>query len=291
MISAIINSIYVFNKTPYIYCSIYYMSAPVLGPSSRGITQSDVSHAADSLLRAGERPTIDKVRAKIGKGSPNTINPMLDAWWRALSARLDSGPAALHRLPETVAHVAEALWMQALEEGRRRAQQELKTSERIAADHQQNLEVRSHVLTLREGELDSRLRDRDRTVEELNLRLREITGALRKEQAARELLAERLTHPAPSSSSGRAVRAPALARQRRVKGVTSTRLPETRPRRRASVAASLPQSRRSMGPARARTRPTPKRTKKPQRAAPLRNSAKSKTRSRPAARRKRPKRG
>jgi hypothetical protein len=174
------------------------MSAPTsppsrLGPAPRGITHSDVSYAADTLLRAGERPTIEKIRLKIGKGSPNTINPLLDAWWKTLSARLDSGPAALHRLPETVAHVAEALWMQALEEGRRRAHQELKTSERLAADAQQNLEVRSHVLTLREGELDSRLRDRDRTIEDLNLRLRELTTMLRKEQATRESLTHRLT--------------------------------------------------------------------------------------------------
>jgi hypothetical protein len=163
-----------------------------LGPPPRGITQSDVAHAADSLLRAGERPTIEKIRAKIGRGSPNTINPLLDAWWKTLSARLDSGPAALHRLPETVAHVAEALWMQALEEGRRRAHAELKTSERLSLDHQQNLEVRSHVLTLREGELDSRLRDRERTIDDLNLRLRELTTMLRKEQATRESQLQRI---------------------------------------------------------------------------------------------------
>jgi len=163
-----------------------------LGPASRGITLSDVSHAADALLRAGERPTIERVRQKLGKGSPNTINPLLDAWWKTLSARLDSGPAALHRLPETVAHVAEALWMQALEEGRRRAHAELKTSERIASDKEQNLEVRSHVLTLREGELDSRLRDRERTIHDLNLRLRELTTILRKEQATRESSSRRI---------------------------------------------------------------------------------------------------
>jgi hypothetical protein len=162
------------------------------GAPSRGITQSDVSHAADSLLRAGERPTIDKVRAKIGKGSPNTINPMLDAWWKTLAARLDSGPAALHRLPETVAHIAEALWMQALEEAKRRATLEQRDSARLAELDQQRLEVRSHVLTLREGELDSRLRDRDRTIEDLNLRLRELTGLLRKEQATRESLSRQI---------------------------------------------------------------------------------------------------
>jgi hypothetical protein len=151
------------------------------------------SHAADSLLRAGERPTIDKVRKRIGKGSPNTINPMLDAWWKTLSARLDSGPAAFHRLPETVAHVAEALWMQALEEAKRRAALEERDSARLAELDQQRLEVRSHVLTLREGELDSRLRDRDRTIEDLKLRLREFTGLLRKEQATRDLLSRQIT--------------------------------------------------------------------------------------------------
>jgi hypothetical protein len=83
--------------------------------------------------------------------------------------------------------------MQALEEGRRRAHQELKTSERLADTKEQNLEVRSHVLTLREGELDSRLRDRDRTIDDLNLCLRELATLLRKEQAARELQTQRVT--------------------------------------------------------------------------------------------------
>ena len=163
-----------------------------LGPPPRGITQSDVSHAADSLLRLGERPTIEKIRSKIGRGSPNTINPMLDSWWKTLSARLDSGPAALHRLPESIAHIAEALWVQALEEGKRRAALEQRDSARLADLDKQRLELRSHVLTLREGELDSRLRDRDRTIEELNLRLREITGSLRKEQATREMLSRQI---------------------------------------------------------------------------------------------------
>jgi hypothetical protein len=165
-----------------------------IGPLPRGIAQSDVSHAADSLLREGERPTIEKIRAKIGRGSPNTINPMLDAWWKTLSARLDFGPAALHRLPESVAHIAEALWMQALEEGKRRALLEQRDSTRLTELDKQRLELRSHVLTLREGELDSRLRDRDRTIEELNLRLRELTGLLRKEEATRELLSRQITN-------------------------------------------------------------------------------------------------
>src|SRR5271169_6506812 len=107
---------------------------------SRGITSRDVELAADALLRAGERPTIERVREKIGRGSPNTINPALDAWWKRLASRLDAGPAALHRLPEAVAHVAEALWMQALEEGRRRASLEQLSGERAAIAERQALE-------------------------------------------------------------------------------------------------------------------------------------------------------
>jgi len=204
-----------------------------LGPPHRGVSQSDVSHAADALLRLGVRPTVEKIRTKIGRGSPNTINPMLDSWWKTLSARLDSGPAALHRLPESIAHIAEALWMQALEEGKRRATLEQRDSARLAELDKQRLELRSHVLTLREGELDSRLRDRDRTIEDLNLRLRELTAALRKEQATREALARRLTTPAPQL----------LARAPARKGTTRTRtLPRTKKREKTRRAAPLRKS-------------------------------------------------
>jgi len=162
------------------------------GRPTRGVTASDVERAADGLLRAGERPTIEKVRESLGTGSPNTINPLLDVWWKKLSARLDAGPAALHRLPESVAHVAEALWMQALDEGRRRAEQELHSSTRNVNKDKQDLEVRSHVLTLREGELESRLLDRERTLVNLETQLRELTLLLRKEHATREAQTKRI---------------------------------------------------------------------------------------------------
>jgi hypothetical protein len=199
------------------------------GPGFRYVTQSDVSHAADTLLRLGERPTIDKVRARIGKGSPNTINPMLDAWWKTLSARLDSGPAALHRLPESIAHIAEALWMQALEEAKRRAVLEQRDSARLTELDKQRLELRSHVLSLREGELDSRLRDRDRTIEALQDQVNALTGILRKEQATRESLSRQLTERRPARE-----RAP--ARSTRIKKQKKI-AKKTRPRKRAKRTA------------------------------------------------------
>ncbi len=151
----------------------------------RGIASTDVERAADSLLRDGQRPTIDR-------GSPNTINPLLDAWWKRLAGRLDAGPAALHRLPEPVLLAAEGLWMQTLEEARRRAAAEQGSRQSTLAKDRQDLEIRSHVLSLRESELTSRLQDRDRRIAQLELELQTLITLLRKEQASRAAADRRL---------------------------------------------------------------------------------------------------
>lgn len=167
------------SVTIYICCSIRYMTEEtppyrVDVDPSRGVGAADVERAADALLRAGERPTVERVRQKIGRGSPNTINPLLDAWWKRLAGRLDAGPAALHRLPEVVLHTAEALWLHALQEARIRVRQELGVEDRRISQTEQALQVRSHVLTLREGELDRRLQDRDGEIALLRQRIRDL---------------------------------------------------------------------------------------------------------------------
>lgn len=55
---------------------------------ARGITEADVLEAADALLARGERPTIERVRQELGRGSPNTVNRHLDAWWASLAQRV-----------------------------------------------------------------------------------------------------------------------------------------------------------------------------------------------------------
>jgi hypothetical protein len=227
------------------------MPAPTTPPTPygapvRGITGRDVELAADALLRAGERPTIEKIRDKIGRGSPNTINPLLDAWWNRLASRLDAGPAALHRLPESVAHVAEALWMQALEEGRRRAEQETTREARSVAHSKDDLEVRSHVLTLREGELDRRLQDRDRAQATLESQLHELALLLRKEQATREAQAQRIASLEEEllATSRKAQRAPGrappvkLKRQPQTKRAIKSAKPPLRKHKKRSPRAS-----------------------------------------------------
>ena len=83
---------------------------------ARGITESDVFTACDALLLAGERPTIERVRQTIGRGSPNTVSPMLDAWFKGLGRRLqDPGAfAAPPDVPEPILQAAQHFWEVAL---------------------------------------------------------------------------------------------------------------------------------------------------------------------------------
>ncbi|MEJ8816065.1 DNA-binding protein [Variovorax ureilyticus] len=74
--------------------------------------------AADTLLAEGLRPTLERVRQKMGRGSPNTVSPMLERWV-ALGARLAGGanPSAnlaagndADGVPVSVRNRSGALW-------------------------------------------------------------------------------------------------------------------------------------------------------------------------------------
>ena len=83
---------------------------------ARGITQDQVNAAIDALVVAGERPTIERVRAALGTGSPNTLTRMLDTWWAALGDRLSlqRQKVAMPDAPCEVSALASQLWEQAL---------------------------------------------------------------------------------------------------------------------------------------------------------------------------------
>jgi len=87
---------------------------------ARGITEIDVHTAADELVAAGERPTVERIRAHLGTGSPNTVTRWLETWWRALGSRLQSKRQTFadSEVPEAVAALAGEWWGMALEAGR-----------------------------------------------------------------------------------------------------------------------------------------------------------------------------
>src|SRR5690348_4485206 len=90
----------------------------------RGITQEQVNQAADAIIAAGERPTVEKIRQQLGTGSPNTVTRMLDTWRQGLSERLRQA-RLLPELPDEVGQAMTALWAQALQHALTHAQQEL----------------------------------------------------------------------------------------------------------------------------------------------------------------------
>jgi DNA repair exonuclease SbcCD ATPase subunit len=76
---------------------------------ARGITQEQVNAAADALVTAGERPTVEKIRAQLGTGSPNTVTRMLDTWRGALATR-QSQVLALPEIPGDVGQAFAEVW-------------------------------------------------------------------------------------------------------------------------------------------------------------------------------------
>lgn len=93
---------------------------------SRGINQIDVWQACDTLLLAGARPTIERVRQTIGRGSPNTVSPYLDSWFKQLGSRIqdpnafaaNSANSARSATPDPVTQAAKLLWEAAVEQSR-----------------------------------------------------------------------------------------------------------------------------------------------------------------------------
>ena len=164
------------------------MNASDIGPSRapgppRGVGAVDVALTADALLRQGRRPTIERVREYLGRGSPNTINPLLDEWWKTLAARLSGGPESLERIPASAFHVLEALWVQLQMAARDRAAQELARERGEAVRGAESLEIRSQVLSLRESELNERLRRQEDRVRALEDQLQSASMTVRRAQA------------------------------------------------------------------------------------------------------------
>jgi chromosome segregation ATPase len=96
---------------------------------ARGVQMEEVWAAADAVLRLGERPTIERVRHQLGRGSPNTVGPMLDGWYGSLAKRLDERGVPMEQeaagaeslLPAPIIRAAKAMWGRALQQAQEQA--------------------------------------------------------------------------------------------------------------------------------------------------------------------------
>lgn len=139
---------------------------------ARGITEEEVHHAADAIVSRGERPTIERIRAELGRGSPNTVNRHLDAWWAELPKRL---APQVDDLPGEIVELARKIWQQVLPKATELAESRL--GEAASA-----VSARNNRLTEAEGALE---RDR-RQLTDARIALDRRIGELEAALAARE---------------------------------------------------------------------------------------------------------
>ncbi len=183
----------------------------------RGVQTEDVWAAADAVLAAGDKPTIERVRQQLGRGSPNTVGPMLDQWFSSLASRLT--PQSDTDLPPEVKRAANLLWRRAVQSSEAMTQahwqsEALKLEEQkkqlasereaLAADRlhwEQRLATVSDALEWTKAQLSASLADQDR----LRDSLARLALQLQTEQAAiaeshQELARQRQAHEAQAAT-------------------------------------------------------------------------------------------
>lgn len=112
--------------------------------STRGVQQHEVDAAADSLLAERLRPTVERVRVKMGRGSPNTVAPMLEQRFAGLAPRLGVAPEGattdVAGVPTTVRQALDSVWAQALETARRQGDAGLELERGAVASQREELQ-------------------------------------------------------------------------------------------------------------------------------------------------------
>lgn len=103
-----------------------------------GVPENDVFQAADAVLARGERPTVERVRAELGRGSPARVGQLLEQWWEELAQRL-KGYALLPELPGDVAQAFAETWRLALAQGEAIAQSALMAEKNVLFAEQKTL--------------------------------------------------------------------------------------------------------------------------------------------------------
>ena len=159
-------------------------------PSPRGITENDVWQAADAILLEGARPTIERVRVKIGRGSPNTVTPYLETWFRTLGARITDPMAfsAPPALPDPISEAAKHFWESALAAARAEGAAALEADRADLATVSRNLDAERAEFRADLTRINSQLQAKEEAALLLRAHLSESQG--RVETLSAELLAK-----------------------------------------------------------------------------------------------------
>lgn len=161
--------------------------------NGRGVQQAEVSAAADALLAQGQRPTVDRVRRQLGRGSPNTVSPMLETWFVGLAPRLgypSSENDAANAPPEEIRQAMYALWHLARDQANQEAQKALGDerdqlqAQRNQLDEERSLLARDTAALIERDKLRNAALERAQSqVDELAQQLREMQATLQQRES------------------------------------------------------------------------------------------------------------
>lgn len=162
-----------------------------------GVPESAVFEAADAVLARGERPTVERVRLELGRGSPARVGALLDQWWEQLAGRL-RGETQLPGLPAEVAQAFVAIWQQATTMAQAVIEQSVVAQRQVLAEEREQLamaqeQARRDVAAARQqaGEAnaarqaaDTRLADLERLLEQRQSQIDDVQQQRRESQDA-----------------------------------------------------------------------------------------------------------
>ena len=150
---------------------------------SANVSYLEVERAALAILATDKRPSIALIREQLGRGAPATIASALKRFWRDLGVRAQGDPAALTRIPSEIAETVEALWQRALQLASAAAKNDDNGARERLAQIQTENELRAQSFNLREKELETAARERDRSIQELREHLRSTIKMLESDRA------------------------------------------------------------------------------------------------------------
>ena len=162
------------------------------GRTRSNVSYADVERAAIAILKAARRPTVETIREALGGGSPDTIGDALRRFWRDLGARIDGDPAALSRMPAEIAEIADGMWQRALKLSSEAAAHDDNAARERLRQLEVEKDIRQRSFDLREREIDTQARERERALADARDHLLSLSKALSREQTTNKAQVRRI---------------------------------------------------------------------------------------------------
>ncbi|RMP32978.1 DNA-binding protein [Pseudomonas coronafaciens] len=147
-----------------------------------GVPENDVFAASDAVLARGERPTVERVRMELGRGSPARVGSLLDQCWESLAARL-RGETRLPGLPTEVAQAFISLWQQATTLAQGVVEVSLADQRRVLMDEREHLAASEAKVRLEQAQARQQTADALAGRQVAEIRLADLEQLLTQRQA------------------------------------------------------------------------------------------------------------